>query len=91
MSVALNIKNEDVERLVREVSDLTGDNMTETIRSALSRERDRLSTSVGGTRGARLRRFLVEEAWPAVPEGERGRRLTREEEDAILGYGGDGV
>lgn len=89
--MALNIKNDDVERLVREVADLTGANMTETIRSALARERDRLSTSAGGARGARIRRFLVEEAWPAVPESERGRRLTREEEDAILGYGGEGV
>lgn len=89
--MALNIKNDDVERLVREVADLTGANMTETIRSALARERDRLSISAGGTRGARIRRFLVEEAWPAVPESERGRRLTREEEDAILGYGGEGV
>lgn len=89
--MALNIKNEDVESLVREVADLTGENMTETIRSALARERDRLSTSAGGTRRARLTRFLVEEAWPAVPDSERGRRLTREEEDAILGYGGLGV
>lgn len=89
--MALNIKNEDVERLVREVADLTGENLTETIRSALARERDRLSTSAGGTRGARLRRFLAEEAWPAVPDTERGKRLTREEEDAILGYGGEGV
>ena len=89
--MALNIKNEDVERLVREVADLTGENMTETIRGALARERDRLSTSAGGTRGARLRRFLVEEAWPAVPESELGRRLTREDEDVILGYGGEGV
>ena len=38
------------------------------------------------------RRALVrvddaERVWPAVPASERGRRLTRAEEDEILGYG----
>lgn len=40
-------------------------------------------------RGVRLRRFLEQECWPAVPEAERGRVLTREEEDAILGTHGE--
>ena len=42
-------------------------------------------------RAARLRRFLEQEVWPTVPEHEAGRRLTRAEEDAILGYGPHGV
>ena len=42
-------------------------------------------------RAARLRRFLEQEVWPAVPEREGGRTLTRAEEDAILGYGPHGV
>lgn len=42
-------------------------------------------------RAARLRRFLEQEVWPAVPAGQRGRVLTREEEDAILGHGREGV
>jgi hypothetical protein len=29
--------------------------------------------------------------WPTIPAAERGRRLTREEEDAILGYGPEGA
>ena len=88
--MALNIKNEDVERLVREVANLTGENMTETIRSALTRDRDRLAALAGGDRARRIRRFLAEEAWPAVPEEEIGKRLTRQEEDEILGYGAEG-
>jgi prevent-host-death family protein len=36
-------------------------------------------------RAARLRRFLEQEVWPAVPADQRGRVLTRAEEDAILG------
>ena len=88
--MALNIKNEHVERLVREVADLTGESMTETIRNALARDRDRLAALAGGDRARRIRRVLAEEAWPAVPEGETGKRLTREE-DAILGYGAEGA
>ena len=42
-------------------------------------------------RGGRLRRFLEQEVWPLVPEDERGRPLTRAEEDAILGYGPQGA
>ena len=42
-------------------------------------------------RGARLLRFLESEVWPLVPEEERGRRLLKEREAEILGYGPDGV
>ena len=39
----------------------------------------------------RLRRFLEQEVWPTVPADQRGRVLRREEEDAILGHGAEGV
>jgi hypothetical protein len=29
--------------------------------------------------------------WPSMPKNQLGRRLTRDEEDALLGYGPDGV
>ena len=48
-------------------------------------------TAFGIDRAERIRRFLEQEVWPQVPEAERGRRLSREEEDAILGYGSEGV
>jgi prevent-host-death family protein len=48
-------------------------------------------TGPGSDRAARIQRFLEQEVWPLVPEAERGRRLSREEEDAILGYGSEGV
>src|SRR5262245_15761536 len=41
-------------------------------------------------RGTRLRRLLEQEIWPIVPEAQRGRALTRAEEDSILGYGAHG-
>ena len=35
--------------------------------------------------------LLRSKIWPAVPKKQFGRRLTRTQEDAILGYGPDGV
>jgi len=35
--------------------------------------------------------FLERSVWPTLPKRERGRRLTRAEEDEILGYGRGGV
>lgn len=89
--MALNIKNEEVERLAREVADVTGETKTEAIRRALSERRDRVSIRLGEKSAARLSRFLEEELWPTIPEHELGRRLSRIEEDKILGYGPEGV
>jgi prevent-host-death family protein len=55
------------------------------------REPGRVSAPYAADRAARLTRFLEQELWPLVPEAERGRTLTRAEEDAILGYGAGGV
>jgi antitoxin VapB len=89
--MALNIKNADVERLAAEVARLTGESKTEAIRRALEERRQRLKGSAHGARRARVLRFLESKMWPTLPQGERGRRLTRAEEDAILGYGPEGV
>jgi hypothetical protein len=35
--------------------------------------------------------LLEKRVWPGHPSGERGRRLTRAEEDRILGYGPEGA
>ena len=32
-------------------------------------------------------RFLEKKVWSGLPRGQAGRRLTRAEEDEILGYG----
>jgi prevent-host-death family protein len=46
---------------------------------------------VASERAGRLKRFLEQEVWPTVPDHQRGRVLTREQEDAILGHGPEGV
>jgi antitoxin VapB len=88
----LNIKSPLVEALASEVATVAGESKTEAIRRALEERRARLGHSVGAfDRTARLRRFLERELWPAVPADARGRRLTRVEEDDILGFGPDGA
>jgi prevent-host-death family protein len=48
-------------------------------------------TGVRPDRATRLARFLEQEVWPVIPDGEAGRVLTRDEEDEILGYGPEGA
>lgn len=86
--MALNIKNPEVERLAEEVARLAGETKTEAIRRALAERRQRLAMRIDpADRAVRHRRFLESEVWPLVPDSELGRRRSREEEDAILGFG----
>jgi antitoxin VapB len=87
----LNIKNAEVERLVAEVSRLTGESKTEAIRRALEDRRRRLTRASSSKRRERVLAFLEKHVWRTIPKSELGRRLTREEEDQILGYGPGGV
>ncbi len=89
--MALNIKNTEVERLAAEIARLTGESKTEAIRRALDERRRRLQGLSLERRRARVLRFLEKKVWPTLPRGERGRRLTRAEEDDLLGYGPAGV
>jgi antitoxin VapB len=90
--VPLNIKNVQVERLVAEVARLAGESKTEAVRRALEERRARLALRVvQQDRGERLREFLERQVWPRVPRKQLGRRLTRRQEDALLGYGPRGV
>ena len=90
--MALNIKNDAVERLVAEVARLAGESKTEAVRRALEERKARLAYRlVDGDRGSRLRRFLETEVWPRIPAEELGRRMAREAEDQILGYGKEGA
>jgi antitoxin VapB len=90
--MALNIKNDEVERLATEVARMTGESKTEAIRRALAERRRRLAYRISpGDRKVHALRFLEREVWPLIPEDQLGRRLTKSEEDQILGYGPEGV
>ena len=90
--MALSIKSSEVERLVEELAALTGESKTEAVLRAVAERRDRLRLQrAHRERGSDFLRYLAEEVWPKAPPGQLGRRLSREEEDAILGYGPEGV
>lgn len=90
--MALNIKSPEVERLVEAIVAMTGESKTEAVLKAVAERRDRLRLQRGHReRGTDFLRYLAEEVWPKAPPGELGRRLSREEEDEILGYGPEGV
>jgi antitoxin VapB len=90
--MALSIKSPEVEKLAAALAEMTGESKTEAVRRALIERRERLSLQ--HTRrepGSDFLRYLEEEVWPKAPPGQLGRRLNREEEDEILGYGPGGV
>ncbi len=90
--MALNIKDREAERLAAEVAAMTGESKTRAVKVALQERRERLALRiVRRDRGQALRRFLEQEVWPEIPRNVLGRRTTRREREAILGYGPDGL
>jgi len=89
--MALNIKNAEVERLAAEVARLSGESKTEAIRKALEERRRRLKGPSLADRRHRVVKFLKHDVWPTIPKKFLGKRPTRAEEDAILGFGPEGV
>jgi antitoxin VapB len=90
--VALNIKDQETERLAGEVAALAGESKTRAIKVALQERKARLAVrGRADDRHAHLVRFLETEVWPQVPRNVRGRRTTKREREHILGFGRDGV
>ncbi|OGQ13902.1 MAG: hypothetical protein A2138_02160 [Deltaproteobacteria bacterium RBG_16_71_12] len=90
--MALNIKDREAERLAAEVAAMTGESKTRAIRVALEERKQRLAVRrVRRDRGQALRRFLADEVWPQVARRSLGRRVTKREREALLGYGPEGV
>lgn len=90
--MALNIKDRETEKLAAEVAAMAGESKTRAVRVALLERRQRLALRVvRRDRLADLRRFLEREVWPQVPRGVLGKRVTRSEREAILGYRRAGV
>jgi antitoxin VapB len=90
--MALNIKDDETERLASEISGWTGESKTGAIRTALRERRERLILQRKSVDRQRLLRDVLErEIWPRVPADMIGRGPTREEQDEILGYGPAGT
>ena len=89
--MALNIKNREVERLAAEVAALANESKIEAIRRALLDRRERLVLQrSGASRSDRIEALLRHRIWPRIPEDVVGKGVSREEKEAILGYGAEG-
>jgi antitoxin VapB len=91
--MALNIKNEETEKLAAEVASLAGETKTGAVKRALLERRDRLRLESGrGEKSCRgMRRWLETEVWPQIPAELKGRPpMTKEEVEEILGIGPEG-
>lgn len=90
--MALNIKDGETIRLADELAALTGETKTRTVRTALEERRERLARGVSTKeRARRLTDLLEGEIWPQVPAETLGKPISREQREAILDYGPDGV
>jgi len=91
--MSLNIKGPEVEELVAQLTAMTGESKTEAVRRALAERRERLSRQAARReeRGSNFLQYLAEEIWPKAPPDQLGRRISREEEGDLLGYGPGGV
>lgn len=89
--MALNIKDQETEKLAAEVAELTGESEADAVREALKDRRDRLTLEKGGEPRKKKRdtlRFLETEIWPQIPKELRGRPpMTKAERAELLGYG----
>ena len=91
-TMALNIKDRETERLAAQVAAMTGESKTRAVRVVLQERRERLALRVVRRDRTRdLLRLLEEETWPHIPRAALGKRLSRKQRDAVLGYGPAGV
>jgi len=89
--MALKIKNPEVERLAAEAAELAEESKTEAIRKALADRVSRLKLHRSGLdRDKRIEAALARFRRD-FPRGDFGRKMTKAEEEEILGYGPDGV
>ena len=90
--MAMNIKNDKVERLAEELAHMTGESKTAAILRALEERKERIALGPSGTRRlAQALDFLEREIWPTIPRKLLGRRITKKERERILGYERGGV
>ena len=88
--MALNIKNPEVEKLAAEVAEMERESKTEVIRRALADRKLALKAASPKPRPGSLHEYLERHVWPTIPPDVLGKKITKEEEEEILGIGPDG-
>ena len=89
--MALSLKNPEVDALATEVAVLAKESKTEAVRQSLLERKARLiAFSVPQKRSERAASIL-REFRASLSDAVKGKRLSRAEEDDILGFGPGGV
>ncbi len=88
--MALNIKNAEVERLATEVAEMAHETKTEAIRKALEDRKAKLQVQPPKRKKVDLVAYLEQHVWPFIPPDVRGKRISKEEVEEILGIGPHG-
>ena len=83
-TMALNIKNAEVERLAAEIARATGESKTEAIRQSLLERKAKLGMPSPQERWEELREDLERNIWSKLPPEVRGKRIPKEEYDALF-------
>ena len=80
--MAPTIKNAELGRLAAEASKVTGENETQTVHKGLELQGERSFEALAA--------LMEERIWSKLPDPVRGKGLSQEEQDEILGYGLEG-
>ncbi|HEY1340652.1 MAG TPA: type II toxin-antitoxin system VapB family antitoxin [Bryobacteraceae bacterium] len=90
--MGLNIKNKEVEQLAAEVARLANETKTEAVRRALEDRKKKLE--VNSRKPKTLEEaleWMEKNIWSKLPPDVRGKPISKEEREEILGYGPGGV
>jgi antitoxin VapB len=82
--MTININHAGVEKLLDEITQLTGESRTEAVRKALEERRHRLVMQPAAHDEIGLLAFLQKEVWSQIPADQAGVRLTKAEEERIV-------
>ncbi|MFZ4507782.1 MAG: type II toxin-antitoxin system VapB family antitoxin [Fimbriimonas sp.] len=82
--MALNIKNPEVEQLAADIARVTGESKTEVIRQALLDRKTRMGLPSVEERVKTLMEGLERDVWSKLPPEVRGKRIPKEEYDALF-------
>lgn len=87
--MGFHIDNPEFDRLVAEVARITGESEADAAMRALQERREKLREE-HQVRVQKAFKYLEEHVWPLIPDEMRGKPISQEEQDEILGYGPNG-
>ena len=79
----INLKSDRVATLLEQITQRTGETKIDAVTKALE---ERLQELEAKDRAARTLTWLKTTVWPNLPETERGKAPSKEEQEELLGF-----